>query len=107
MIPSLGRIVEYTLSEQDVQAIEARRQDARAALDWHREHKTGAVVHTGNPTTVGDTYPLVITRVWGDTAESSVNGQVLLDGNDTLWVTSVQQGDGERHWRAFPRVEGA
>lgn len=108
MIPSPGRIVEYTLSEQDVAEIERRRQDARAALDWHRENKTGAIVHTGNPTAPGDKYPLVITRVWasGHAANeaTAVNGQVLLDGNDTLWVTSVQQGDGERHWREFPRV---
>ena len=108
MIPSPGRIVEYTLTEQDAQEIERRRQDARAALDWHRENKTGAVVHVGNPTKAGDNYPLVITRVWsnpyGAAEDTAVNGQVLLDGNDTLWVTSVQQGDGERHWREFSRV---
>lgn len=108
MIPTPGRIVEYTLSEQDAAEIERRRQDARAALDWHRENKTGAVVHTGNPTQVGATYPLLITRVWADpdqrTEATAVNGQVMLDGNDTLWVTSVQQGDGERHWREYPRV---
>ena len=104
MIPTPGRIVEYTLTAEDAEAIERRRQDARASLDWHRQNKTGAVVHTGNPVKAGDTYPLVITRVWGDTPESSVNGQVLLDGNDTLWVTSVSQGDGERRWREFARV---
>ena len=108
MIPSPGRVVEYTLSEQDVEQIERRRQDARASLDWHRENKTGAQIHVGNSTEAGATYPLVITKVWAEPGtakeDTSCNGQVLLDGNDTLWVTSVTQGDGPRHWREFPRV---
>jgi len=48
----------------------------------------------------------VITRVWGQTEGSAVNGQVLLDGDDTLWVTSVTQGPDARQWRPFARVEG-
>ena len=39
---------------------------------------------------------MVIIRVWGTTPESPVNGQVLLDGNDTFWATSVQAGVGPR-----------
>lgn len=27
-----------------------------------------------------------------------VNGQAFLDGNDTLWVTSAPQGDGNGFW---------
>lgn len=104
MIPSIGRIVHYTLSEQDATEINLRRQDARASLDWHRENKTGAIVHSGNPVSAGDVYPMVITRVWGDTPESAVNGQVLLDGNDLFWTTSVTQGDGQRCWREPVRV---
>lgn len=106
MIPSIGRIVHYSLSADDVDAITRRREDARASLDWHRENKTGAVVHSGNPVKAGDVYPLVITRVWSDepNEDTSVNGQVLLDGNDCLWVTSVTQGEGERHWRKPPLV---
>lgn len=87
--PSPGRIVEYTLDDQDVARIEAGR----------KEHGV-----SGNFVTAGDTYPMVIIRVWGSTPESSVNGQVLLDGPDGLWVTSVAQGDGPRKWRVFPRV---
>jgi hypothetical protein len=60
-------------------------------------------------------YPLVITRVWSDNpAETTcVNGQVLLDGNDNLWVTSRSQDtvDVDRlepitpgRWFAPPRV---
>lgn len=104
MIPTPGRIVEYTLTQQDATAINKRRGDARKSNIAHDE--TGAIVHFGNSVAAGDAYPMVIVRVWGATAESSVNGQVLLDGNDTLWVTSAGRGDGERQWHAYPRVEG-
>lgn len=102
MIPTPGRIVEYTLSVQDAEEINRRRKDA--AESNIRAEKSGAVVHFGNSVQSGETYPMVIVRAWGSTEESSVNGQVLLDGSDTLWVTSVSQGDGDRKWRPFPRV---
>jgi hypothetical protein len=84
MIPSIGRIVHYTLTEQDAEQINRRRADASAMLNWHCEHKTGAVVHIGNPVAGGDVYPLLITRTWGDQADSAINGQVFLDGSDLL-----------------------
>jgi len=102
MIPTPGRIVEYTLTEQDVDQITRRRHDAMHSDI--AEQKSGAQVHVGNAVQAGDTYPLVITRTWGSAEGSAVNGQVLLDGNDTLWVTSVSQGDGDRKWRPYPRV---
>ena len=49
-------------------------------------------------------YPLVITRVWGDQEGSAVNGQVLLDGNDTFWATSRNEGEGPGFWSVPPRV---
>ena len=106
MIPSPGRIVHYTLTEQDAEQINRRRQHANLHMKEHQEASTGVMVHAGNAVTAGDVYPLVITRVWADdpTPETAVNGQVLLDGNDHLWVTSVQQGDGERQWREPARV---
>jgi hypothetical protein len=94
--PSIGRIVHYTLSEQDAEAINRRRADARAHLPEHQENANGVQVHTGNDVKPGDVYPLIITRVWGDTPESAANGQVLLDGNDLFWATSVSHGTGER-----------
>lgn len=106
IIPSIGRICHYTLDQQDANEVNRRRDDARRNLDWHREHQTGAVVHAGNSVSEGDVFPLIITKVWSAPANenSSVNGQVLLDGDDTLWVTSVQQGDGLRHWLYLPKV---
>lgn len=104
MIPSVGRIVHYRLSEHDALAITQRRDDARRSRIAH--DKTGAVVHVGNPVKAGDVYPMLITRIWAEepTETTAVQGQVFLDGNDNLWVTSVQQGDGERQWSAPPRV---
>jgi hypothetical protein len=99
-VPTVGRIVLYTLSEADAERINARRDDAIA---WAKEHKlnpehTGKQVHIGNVARAGDVYPMIIVRVWGSTPESAVNGQVLLDGNDTLWVTSAVAGVGERRF---------
>lgn len=104
MIPTPGRIVEYTLTEQDADQINRRRKDAQANIAAGTVGNTGFSLHVGNSVSAGDTYPLVITRVWGSTEGSAVNGQVLLDGNDTLWVTSRTEGEGEFHWRPFQCV---
>lgn len=106
-VPTIGRIVHYTLSEQDAAAINKRRKDAwnlNAAGVTLASQELGAVIHAGNGVSAGDVYPLIITRVWGNTPESSVNGQVLLDGNDTFWATSVAYGEGERKFVWPPRV---
>lgn len=91
MKPTPGRIVEYTLTEQDAARINQLRQQSPST-------------HFGNQVSAGETYPLMITRTWGSTETSAVNGQVLLDGNDNLWVTSVTQGEGERKFREYARV---
>lgn len=142
MIPSIGRIVAYTLTVDDADRINRRRADARASEI--AEQHSGAIAHVGNRAEAGDVYPLVITRVWappggwtveqrnaidacpepgwhkthrycaicpwaesppsGATEATLVNGQVMLDGNDTLWVTSVNQGESKGTWRESPRV---
>ena len=104
MIQCIGRIVSYKLGEQNVIEIERRRVDARASTI--SADKTGAQVHVGNPVSTGDVFPMLITRVWDPkpTEESVVQGQVFLDGNDVLWVTSARQGDGEYQWHETPRV---
>ncbi|WP_088320288.1 hypothetical protein [Kineosporia sp. R_H_3] len=104
MIPSIGRLVHYTLTAEDAEAINKRRADAQANLAKVREDSIGYVLHVGNIAVAGQVYPMLIVRVWGDLPDSCVNGQVFLDGTDSLWVTSVGQGDGPRHWREAPRV---
>lgn len=74
--PKTGDWVLYTMSEQDCDQVRKRRQEGAS---------------TGNAALPGETYPMLICRTWGNTSASSVNGQVFLDGDDTLWVTSVAQ----------------
>lgn len=101
-VPTIGRIVLYTLSQYDADAINRRR------ADWERNRHDetsgerggkGYQAHVGNRAEAGDVCPALIVRVWGDTEQSTVNLQVLLDGTDTYWATSSPQGDGEGRWR--------
>lgn len=104
MIPSQGRIVQYTLTENDVKQIMRRRQDAKDSISNGAVGNTGFMLHVGNDVRECDTFPLMITRVWGSEETSAVNGQVHLDGNDCFWVSSVTQGEGPGYFREFPRV---
>jgi len=93
MIPSTGRIVMYRLTQQNVDDIAKRREPGN---------------FTGNNHQKGDVVPLIVTKVWpeeytgaarlashpADTKYESavgVNGQAILDGNDSMWVTSAPQ----------------
>jgi len=94
---SIGRIVHYTLNDQDAKAINGRRTDAAVSEIGH----TGRVIHVGNTVKAGDVYPAMCVRDWG----SSANFQVYLDGNDTYWATSRSEGDGPGTW-AWPVRDG-
>lgn len=97
---AIGRIVHYRLSVDDADAINRRRTSGQSIAErmlarprvWH----TGAQAHIGNFASVGDVFPMMITKTWGDDPRNAVNGQVFLDGNDVLWATSVHVGDGPR-----------
>ncbi len=89
MIPTIGRIVNYALSEQDANTINAQRVTG---------YPVGA-----NPVYAGDVFPMMIVRVWGANPDSAVQGQVFIDGNFTFWATSVTAGDGPRHY-TWPEV---
>lgn len=100
-VPTIGRIVQYTLSSHDADGINWLRGGAKncnAAGVTLGSQNLGAQIHVGNAAAEGDVYPMIITRVWGDQPESAVNGSVFLDGNDLFWVTSVQVGTGPRTW---------
>lgn len=102
--PSLGRIVLYTLNDQDAQRINRRRTDGDSIrermemsdLHWH----AGAQAHIGNSASPGEEFPAIVVAVSG----STVSAQVFLDGNDVLWVKSIDEGTGEGTWRWPPRV---
>ncbi len=110
-----GRIVLYKLTEQDAAEINRRRTTGGSISERIKNNgmelsqatnipdtwPLGTQAHIGNSATAGEQYPMVVTRVW---SPGCVNGQVLLDGNDCFWATSVSEGTGERSWSWPPRV---
>lgn len=111
MKPSVGRTVHYMLSENDAEQINRRRtsgQDISKRIEADK-WPLGAQAHIGNQARAGEIFPMIITKVWGDSPVSSVNGQVLLDGNDCFWATSRDQVvadsvDKQGLWFEPPRV---
>ena len=93
-------VVNYKLSADDAAKINRRRTTPTSIAERIKEKiwPAGAQAHIGNEAFEGQILPMVITGIWGDTC---VNGQVFLDGNDTLWVTSVQQGSDPGNWNYF------
>ena len=83
--PTIGRIVHYTLTEQDIERIQ-NEADPRVAY--------------GNTPHAGDTVPLLVVRVWDGRL---VNGQVFLDGTGRLWVTSRAEGADAGQWH-YPAI---
>jgi len=108
MKPTIGRIVIFKITEEMAQQINRRRTTGasiakRLSLLPTADWPAGAQAHIGNTVSAGEEYPLVVVRVWPDEFGSGVpgvNGQVILDGNDCLWVTSVGEGPnaGQWHW---------
>lgn len=95
MTPSIGRIVHYTLTADNAEHINKRRNDAILNMPQHASAADGVQLHTGNTVSEGMVFPMIITSCGGAvTADSHVNGQVFLDGNDLYWATSVKAGDG-------------
>lgn len=94
-----GRIVQYTLSVGDANAINKRLQDALNNIAKHREASDGSIVYVGNVARPGDTYPAMIVNLNG----ASVNLQVFVDGNYTYWATSRSEGDQQGQF-LFPVV---
>ncbi|MDN4644936.1 hypothetical protein [Arthrobacter sp. PsM3] len=102
--PTIGRIVHYTLTEQEAAHVNKRRADAKnlnGAGVTLASQELGPQIHIGNSASAGDVFPAIIVRVW---PQSSVQLQVFLDGNDTLWVTSRTEGSGDGRWSWPPRV---
>ena len=75
----LGKIVAYRLRDSDVARANALKGEHNSIMN-------------------GDVAPMLITRDWGG---GMVNGTVFLDGEETLWATSAQPGDGPGQYRPF------
>jgi hypothetical protein len=109
MQPTVGRIVHYTLTTDNAEQINRRRTTGKAIADRIPDGKwpAGAQAHIGNGAHAGDVLPLLICRVWPDEygpGVPGVNGQVFLDGNDQLWVTSAKEGTDPGTWAWPPRA---
>lgn len=107
-IPTIGRIVLYTLTDAEAEAINKRRDDFKAFSASHVQPiaagdvgASGHQAHFGNSASAGQQYPALVVRCFGGDA---VNLKVQLDGSDTYWATSATPGDGPGHWTWPPRV---
>lgn len=97
VLPTVGRIVLFKLSQTDADEINRRRDDYK-----NRDKSTwplGAQSHVGNEVHEGDVFPMQVVHVW---SENMVNGKVFLDGSDDYWATSVHQGEGTHQWDWMP-----
>jgi hypothetical protein len=88
MLPDIGQIVLYALTEEQAEAITRRRRES-AGL--------------GLSVLPGDAVPLlVVARASGySDGLSAVSGRLLLDDEDedSWWVTSVTEGVAPGAWR--------
>lgn len=86
-LPSVGVIVMYTLDVTARNRIEQRR---------------GRGNYQGSPVQPGDVLPMVVTRVFPQ--YGNINGQLILDGDGSLWVTNAAEGleQGRWSWCALP-----
>jgi hypothetical protein len=100
--PSIGRIVHYRLSEEDVRHIMRRRTTPDAIRKRVIEDRwpLGAQAHVGEPVEVGQVVPVLIVKTWsGDT----ISGRAFLDGSDELALHGVVSGDSLGTWFWPPR----
>ena len=100
----IGLMVLYRLTADDEKKTNKRREDARQNLDKMREERPGFQAHVGHQVSEGERIPMLITIVWPNKFgpnHHGVNGQVFLDGNDSLWVTNAEEGDQPGQWEAI------
>ena len=103
-MPTIGRIVHYKLTSDEVAAINRRRVPGVG----HSENwPAGAQAHIGNPVHEGMDVAAIIVAVWPNEFGEGVYGlnlQCLLDGTDSFWTTSKKEGTLPGEWVWPPRV---
>lgn len=111
IIPTVGRVVLYSLTENDAIQINQRRRDAVQKYHMHQWQRNGTQLHQGNDVNAGDVCAADIVRVFGSTPEAMVNLKVKLDGNDDYWATSRKVSDepkpGYYHWMDYQKGQAA
>lgn len=114
MEPTIGRTVLFTITADQADQVNRRRTTGVKIAERIAKNTPtssawplGAQAHIGNTATAGQQFPMVIVAVWPDEFGPGifgVNGQVFLDGNDCLWVTSAAEGTEPGQWHWPPRV---
>ena len=77
MKPTIGRIVIYKTTDSDRESMKKQSEESGTC-------------------NVQETLPAIIVAVW---SETTVNLQVIGDGERWTWHTSVQQGDDQGQWQ--------
>lgn len=83
--PNIGTIVRYKLSIKDVSKIKFERERGI--------QRRGELVKEGEVCTM---------FVTAHRPDGSINGHVILDGNDAFWAIGVFQGDATGQWQFVP-----
>ena len=97
---TVGRIVHYVLTKDDVRLINRRRHQTEKF-----DQPKGVQVHVGNDVTENEHVAAIVTRVWG--AEGIVNLKCFLDGSDVYWATSIGFNDAEKPARSWHWTDAA
>ena len=97
----IGLMVLYRLTSDEARATNMRREDARQNREKMREERPGFQAHVGNHVNEGDRVPMLVTKVGVWDEQPAVNGQAFLDGNDSLWLTGIFEGDQPGQWEAI------
>lgn len=92
-----GDIVLYRLREWDADAVNKRRRDWEEYREGSVRGSTGFQAHYGVTVCEGETYPAVVVRT--TTPGVVTSAQVMLPGNDTLYVTYVGYGTDPGQWQ--------
>lgn len=106
MRPTIGRIIHYRLSSDDAEEINRRRVAGVGHQHYqNNEWPEGAQAHVGNQVSEGIIVPMIVAAVFdGADEENRVNGQAFLDGSDSFWVTSADEGTEPGQWSWPPRA---
>ena len=99
----IGEVLGYRVTNEQVDRMNGLRIVSRSMDTARLEGKfpQGAQAHIGAASAEGDILPLIVTRITeGANGRTLVNGQLILDGSDSLWIEHATEGDGPGQWQA-------
>lgn len=95
MKPTVGRIVHYRMSAEDIETVRVQLQNNPLTL-----------LNQFNAPRTGQPYAAVVTSVTDHPAHPDVNLNVFLDGPFGYFAASRVEGDGDGTWCWPPREGG-